>query len=126
MGAQVNIYASDGSVEVAIGGVELGQGINTKVAPHTRCACHIACHTSTGASQCLLLRGARIDPPSHRCHPQVAAAVAFTLGVPLESVIVGTTATNKTPNNTSTGGSGTSECSARAGDSPAVSTATVC
>jgi len=73
-GAVVNIYSVDGTVEVAVGGVELGQGLATKVA-------------------------------------QVAA---YTLGVPLDMVIVSPTDTSKVSNNTSTGGSGTSECSAQA------------
>jgi len=45
---------------------------------------------------------------------KVAQAVAFTLGVPLDQVIVCATSTDKVPNNTATGGSSTSENSAQA------------
>jgi len=47
-------------------------------------------------------------------HTKVAVVVAKTLGIPLENISVGTTETAKVPNNTCTGGSGTSECSAKA------------
>jgi xanthine dehydrogenase/oxidase len=47
-------------------------------------------------------------------HTKVALCVAQTLGIPLEKISVGTTETAKVPNNTSTGGSGTSECSSQA------------
>lgn len=67
--ATVAIYQGDGSVAVTHGGIEMGQGINTKVA-------------------------------------QVAA---FTLGVPLESVIIRPSSTNAAPNAIVTGGSMTSE-----------------
>ena len=73
-GALVSIFNLDGTVEVSIGGVELGQGINTKV----------------------------------------AQVVAYTLGIPLEDVAIAITSTTKTPDNSNTGGSGTSECCARA------------
>lgn len=72
-GALVNLYA-DGTVMVASGGSELGQGLNTKV----------------------------------------ALCVADTLNVPLSSVQVTPRDTSKVPNNTATGGSGTSECSSEA------------
>ena len=89
-GSIVNVHA-DGSVSVAHGGCELGQGLNTVAA-------------------------------------QVAAG---TLGIPLELVAIQDTDTSKIPNNTgcastvhslvqvliwcvcgSTGGSGTTECTA--------------
>jgi len=73
-GALVSIFNLDGTVEVSIGGVELGQGINTKV----------------------------------------AQVVAYALGIPLDDVVIAVTTTAKTPDQTGTGGSGTSECSARA------------
>jgi len=47
-------------------------------------------------------------------HTKVALCVAQTLGVPLEKVKVGTTETAKVPNNSTTGGSGTSECVSQA------------
>lgn len=71
--AVVNIYG-DGSVLVAHGGCEVGQGIHTKV----------------------------------------AQVVAFTLGIDLSLVRVADTETSKAPNNTCTGGSGTSECTSAA------------
>eukprot|EP00041_Stephanoeca_diplocostata_P029344 m.863415 g.863415 ORF g.863415 m.863415 type:complete len:1330 (-) comp23543_c0_seq1:1005-4994(-) len=45
---------------------------------------------------------------------KVALCVAQTLGIPLVQVNVGPRETSKVPNNTPTGGSGTSECSAQA------------
>jgi len=66
--AIVNIYA-DGSVLVAHGGCEIGQGIHTKV----------------------------------------AQAAAHVLGIDLSRIRVDDTETSKAPNNTCTGGSGTSE-----------------
>jgi len=45
---------------------------------------------------------------------KVACCVAETLDAPLDKVIVGPRETSKIPNNTGTGGSGTSECSAQA------------
>merc|ERR1711871_1003781 len=47
-------------------------------------------------------------------HTKVALCVAETLDIPLEKISVGTTETAKVPNNTGTGGSGTSECSSEA------------
>lgn len=69
IGTLLNVYASDGTVEVHHGGCEIGQGINTKV----------------------------------------AQAVAYALGIPLESILVGENNTRINPNNGGTGGSGTSE-----------------
>jgi xanthine dehydrogenase/oxidase len=45
---------------------------------------------------------------------KVILCVAQTLGVPVDSVAVGPRETSKIPNNTATGGSGTSECSSQA------------
>jgi xanthine dehydrogenase molybdopterin-binding subunit B len=45
---------------------------------------------------------------------KVAMCAAYTLGVPLEKVAVGPRETSKVPNNTATGGSGTSESSSEA------------
>jgi len=45
---------------------------------------------------------------------KVIQAVAFTLGIDMSLIRVADTETSKAPNNTGTGGSGTSECSAKA------------
>mmetsp|Transcript_75907 Transcript_75907/g.158286 ORF Transcript_75907/g.158286 Transcript_75907/m.158286 type:complete len:1405 (-) Transcript_75907:223-4437(-) len=45
---------------------------------------------------------------------KVALCVANALGAPLEKVVVGPRETSKVPNNTGTGGSGTSECTSEA------------
>merc|ERR1740121_198017 len=45
---------------------------------------------------------------------KVALCAARTLGIPLEKIAVGPTETSKVPNNSGTGGSGTSECSSEA------------
>jgi xanthine dehydrogenase/oxidase len=47
-------------------------------------------------------------------HTKVALCAAEALGLPLDKIQVGTTETNRIPNNTCTGGSGTSECSCEA------------
>merc|ERR1711865_1272029 len=66
--------ASDGSVKITTGGIEIGQGINTKV----------------------------------------AQVCAFVLGCPLSMITVGEADTDLIPNNSMTGGSGTSESSCMA------------
>jgi xanthine dehydrogenase/oxidase len=72
--ATVKLFPADGTVMVAHGGCEIGQGIHTKV----------------------------------------AQATAYALGCELSQVRVMPTSTDKIPNNTMTGGSGTSEASVKA------------
>jgi xanthine dehydrogenase/oxidase len=69
VGALVNCFSADGTVEVFHSGTEIGQGISTKV----------------------------------------VQAVAMTLGISMDSVVVGDTSTSVVPNGGCTGGSGTSE-----------------
>ena len=91
----VSIYFVDGTVAIAHGGVEIGQGINTKVkiavlVHHIR-----PFHFLPFFTFYLLM--------------QVVQVAARTLGIPLEMVKVKPSNTLTNPNGETTGGSTTSE-----------------
>ena len=95
----VDVYAGDGSVAVAHGGVEVGQGINTKVFTCLRKPCCSLPSSSLPPSPSL-----SPPPPS-----QVAQVAAKTLGIPLDMVKVKPTSVLTNPNGYATGGSITTE-----------------
>ena len=89
----VSIYFVDGTVAIAHGGVEIGQGINTKVKIAVLVH-HIRPFHSLPFFTVLM---------------QVAQVAAKTLGIPLEMVKVKPSNTLTNPNGETTGGSTTSE-----------------
>ena len=87
----VSIYAEDGTVAVSHGGVEIGQGINTKVCVHA------------------WERKREIDTMPYSLWIQVAQVTAKMLGIPLEMIKVKPSMTLTNPNGQTTGGSITIE-----------------
>ena len=119
----VSIYAEDGTVAVSHGGVEIGQGINTKVSlslslrhfsfPSSLSPLSLSLSLSHSHSHSLSLPPSLSPslPPFHSFSYllQVAQVAAKTLGIPLEMVRVKSSMTLTNPNGQTTGGSTTSE-----------------
>ena len=113
----VSIYAEDGTVAVSHGGVEIGQGINTKVSlpPSLSFSFFFSSSLSSFLSLSLSLSLCfplfSLSPLSRSFHYllQVAQVAAKTLGIPLEMVKIKSSMTLTNPNGQTTGGSITSE-----------------
>ena len=91
----VSIYATDGTVSIAHGGVEIGQGINTKV-------------RSRAPPYCPFPSPSPVSTLSLGYH-QVAQVAAKTLGIDISLVVIKPTNTLTNPNGSPTGGSINSE-----------------
>ena len=87
----VSVYATDGTVAITHGGVEVGQGIDTKVPGALGTGPALPAYCS-------------ISMPC-----KVAQVAARTLGVPLDMIVIKPSNSLTNPNGASTGGSTTSE-----------------
>ena len=108
----VSIYAEDGTVAVSHGGVEIGQGINTKVSfsvPFFFSYSLILSLSSPVPLLSLHFLPLFLFPLFPSCLTQVAQVAAKTLGIPLEMIKVKPSMTFTNPNGNMTASSVTSE-----------------